>query len=338
MRRPCACAVRLCRPLVPSAGGMDEGLADPGECGIFTDFELSLRFWMTGWQAGGRTRSDPSVRCQREPAANPPPGRKGLSRGGPPRPPPPRPAPVCAHTGRFHQAAGSFPRGAFCSSSSLVLSSSCPTSVTHPACCRRSGLRPARFFPPRAERRGGHPRQRPEVRPLLGQAGHAQRARAPDPSFPTRRPRPQRHAATRRNPPAPPTFPRPAPAAGPSTGRGTEIKMRRRCLRSSGGATPGWTSPTRAPRSSRSAAAPTCAAPPPPARPVPAISRRAARRACPSHLPGNSRCCGEWSRAPAARPHNAELRVLRRAEGGRARVAEQLPVERVRDLSGGRGR
>ena len=33
-------------------GGIDEGLAVPGECGIFTDYELSLRFWLAGWQVG----------------------------------------------------------------------------------------------------------------------------------------------------------------------------------------------------------------------------------------------------------------------------------------------
>ena len=32
-------------------GGMDEGVVEPGECGIMTDYELSLRFWMAGWQA-----------------------------------------------------------------------------------------------------------------------------------------------------------------------------------------------------------------------------------------------------------------------------------------------
>lgn len=31
-------------------GGMDEGLALPGECGIFTDYELSMRMWASGWQ------------------------------------------------------------------------------------------------------------------------------------------------------------------------------------------------------------------------------------------------------------------------------------------------
>jgi hypothetical protein len=30
-------------------GGMDEGMAAPGECGIVTDYELSLRMWTAGW-------------------------------------------------------------------------------------------------------------------------------------------------------------------------------------------------------------------------------------------------------------------------------------------------
>jgi hypothetical protein len=33
-----------------AVGGLDEGLAEPGECGIFSDYELSLRFWTAGWQ------------------------------------------------------------------------------------------------------------------------------------------------------------------------------------------------------------------------------------------------------------------------------------------------
>ena len=35
-----------------AVGGLDEGLAAPGECGIFTDYELSLRMWAAGWQVG----------------------------------------------------------------------------------------------------------------------------------------------------------------------------------------------------------------------------------------------------------------------------------------------
>lgn len=30
----------------------DEGLADPGECGILQDWELSTRMWLKGWQVG----------------------------------------------------------------------------------------------------------------------------------------------------------------------------------------------------------------------------------------------------------------------------------------------
>lgn len=40
------------RAALVDVGGMDEGLAAPGECGIFTDFELSLRLWASGWQVG----------------------------------------------------------------------------------------------------------------------------------------------------------------------------------------------------------------------------------------------------------------------------------------------
>ena len=32
-------------------GGLDEGLAEEGECGIFTDYELSMRLWLARWQA-----------------------------------------------------------------------------------------------------------------------------------------------------------------------------------------------------------------------------------------------------------------------------------------------
>ena len=35
-----------------AVGGLDEGLASPGDCGIFTDYELSLRMWAAGWQVG----------------------------------------------------------------------------------------------------------------------------------------------------------------------------------------------------------------------------------------------------------------------------------------------
>ena len=38
-------------------GGLDEALAEPGECGIMSDYELSLRFWASGWQARERSGS-----------------------------------------------------------------------------------------------------------------------------------------------------------------------------------------------------------------------------------------------------------------------------------------
>ena len=30
-----------------AVGRLDEGMAQPGECGVFTDFELSLRLWVS---------------------------------------------------------------------------------------------------------------------------------------------------------------------------------------------------------------------------------------------------------------------------------------------------
>ena len=33
-------------------GGLDEGLAEPGECAIGQDYELSTRLWLSGWQVG----------------------------------------------------------------------------------------------------------------------------------------------------------------------------------------------------------------------------------------------------------------------------------------------
>ncbi|KAG2439193.1 hypothetical protein HXX76_004556 [Chlamydomonas incerta] len=30
-------------------GGFDEGLSDPGECGIWSDWELTIRMWVAGW-------------------------------------------------------------------------------------------------------------------------------------------------------------------------------------------------------------------------------------------------------------------------------------------------
>lgn len=37
-------------------GMLDEAAADPGECGIQADWELSMRFWWGGWQVGVLTR------------------------------------------------------------------------------------------------------------------------------------------------------------------------------------------------------------------------------------------------------------------------------------------
>ena len=35
-----------------AVGGLDEAMGQPGDCGIVTDYELSLRFWTAGWQVG----------------------------------------------------------------------------------------------------------------------------------------------------------------------------------------------------------------------------------------------------------------------------------------------
>ncbi|GIL93289.1 hypothetical protein Vretifemale_20704, partial [Volvox reticuliferus] len=60
-------------------GGLDEGMSDPGECGIWSDWELSIRFWTAGWhvaymplirkapsdpgEVGGTHKSETGVRC-----------------------------------------------------------------------------------------------------------------------------------------------------------------------------------------------------------------------------------------------------------------------------------
>lgn len=33
-------------------GGLDEGLSETGMCGIYSDFEISVRFWAAGWHVG----------------------------------------------------------------------------------------------------------------------------------------------------------------------------------------------------------------------------------------------------------------------------------------------
>ena len=37
-------------------GMFDEGFADPGECAILADWEISMRTWLGGWQARGAAR------------------------------------------------------------------------------------------------------------------------------------------------------------------------------------------------------------------------------------------------------------------------------------------
>ncbi len=36
--------------VLATVGGMDEGMAAPGECGIWADYDLCMRLWMSGWQ------------------------------------------------------------------------------------------------------------------------------------------------------------------------------------------------------------------------------------------------------------------------------------------------
>ncbi len=33
-------------------GGIDEGMGEPGQCGIMSDWEMSSRMWLAGWQMG----------------------------------------------------------------------------------------------------------------------------------------------------------------------------------------------------------------------------------------------------------------------------------------------
>jgi hypothetical protein len=33
-------------------GGIDEGMGEPGQCAIMSDWELSSRMWLAGWQMG----------------------------------------------------------------------------------------------------------------------------------------------------------------------------------------------------------------------------------------------------------------------------------------------
>ncbi|KAG2499050.1 hypothetical protein HYH03_003235 [Edaphochlamys debaryana] len=40
------------RSAFKAVGGLDEGMGDRGECGIWSDWELSVRLWTAGWQVG----------------------------------------------------------------------------------------------------------------------------------------------------------------------------------------------------------------------------------------------------------------------------------------------
>ncbi|GLC55625.1 hypothetical protein PLESTB_001008200 [Pleodorina starrii] len=42
----------LRRSALLNVGGVDEGMSDVGECGIMSDWELSIRMWAAGWQVG----------------------------------------------------------------------------------------------------------------------------------------------------------------------------------------------------------------------------------------------------------------------------------------------
>ncbi|GIL88751.1 hypothetical protein Vretimale_17194 [Volvox reticuliferus] len=44
--------VALRRTAMLSVGGVDEGMSDLGECGIMSDWELSIRMWTAGWHVG----------------------------------------------------------------------------------------------------------------------------------------------------------------------------------------------------------------------------------------------------------------------------------------------
>lgn len=35
-----------------AVGGLDEAMSPPGGCGVHSDYDVSLRMWMAGWQVG----------------------------------------------------------------------------------------------------------------------------------------------------------------------------------------------------------------------------------------------------------------------------------------------
>lgn len=50
------------RSALQNVGWLDETLADPGECGIWSDWEISTRLWLAGWQVRshvGASRTQP---------------------------------------------------------------------------------------------------------------------------------------------------------------------------------------------------------------------------------------------------------------------------------------
>ena len=40
------------RAALLDVGGFDEGMSEPGQCGILSDWEISSRLWMAGWKVG----------------------------------------------------------------------------------------------------------------------------------------------------------------------------------------------------------------------------------------------------------------------------------------------
>ncbi|GLC37752.1 hypothetical protein PLESTB_001473200 [Pleodorina starrii] len=71
--------IAIRRTAYRAVGGLDEGMSDPGECGIWSDWELSIRFWTAGWhvaymplvrkaagdpsEPGGTHKPETGVRC-----------------------------------------------------------------------------------------------------------------------------------------------------------------------------------------------------------------------------------------------------------------------------------
>jgi hypothetical protein len=67
-------------------GGIDEGLSEPGECGIFSDNDLCMRLWTAGYQVGlGEQGQGLGAGCggvAREPCFEVAVGKAGCRRAG----------------------------------------------------------------------------------------------------------------------------------------------------------------------------------------------------------------------------------------------------------------